>query len=85
MPGILETVNMVTDDYQLEMIKIMRRLHRQGNHWLSAKQIADEYETRGTTYVTAALYRLAGSGFLYMRDGDGKHKFEYQLRKEYQK
>lgn len=85
MPGILETVHMVTDDYQLEMIKIMRRLHRQGNHWLSAKQIADEYETRGTTYVTAALYRLAAAGFLYMRDGSGHNKFEYQLRPQYQK
>jgi hypothetical protein len=85
MPGILETVHMVSDDYQMQMITIMRRLHRQGNHWLNAKMIADEYDTRGTTYVTAALYRLAASGFLYMRDGDGKNKFEYQLRPEYQR
>lgn len=85
MAGLLDTVHVVSDDYQLEMIKIMRRLHRSGNHWLSAKQIADEYETRGTTYVTAALYRLAACGFLYMWDGSGKNKFEYQLRPEYQK
>lgn len=85
MPGILDTVNSVSDDYQVEIINIMRRLHRQGKHWFSAKEIADEYKTKGTTYVTAALYRLAATGFLYMRDGDGKDKFEYQLRPEYRK
>jgi len=85
MAGILETVNNVSDDYQVGLIDIMRRLHRQGHHWQSAKLIADEYKTKGTTYVTAALYRLAANGFLYMRDGDGKHKFEYQLRPEYRR
>lgn len=85
MAGILETVNSVSDDYQVEMINIMRRMHRQGKHWMNAREIATEYKTKGTTYVTAALYRLAASGFLFMRDGDGKDKFEYQLRPEYRK
>lgn len=85
MTSVLDAVGHVSDDYQVKMIEIMRRLHRQGNHWLSAKAIADEYKTAGTVHVTAALYRLAASGFLYMRDGDGKHKFEYQLRPEYRK
>jgi hypothetical protein len=85
MPGLLETVDSVSDDYQMAIITIMRRIHRQGRHWMSAKEIADEYGTKGTTYTTAALYRLAACGFLFMRDGDGKNKFEYQLRPEYRK
>jgi len=85
MPGVLESVNTVSDDYQVQMLDVMRRLHRQGNHWMTAKQIADEYETRGSSYVTAALYRLAATGFLFMRDGSGHNKFEYQLRPEYRK
>lgn len=85
MAGTLEAVNGVSDDYQMQLINIMRRLHRQGWHWMSAKEIADEYHTKGTTYVTAGLYRLAATGFLYMRDGDGKNKFEYQLRPEYRR
>ena len=85
MTSVLEAVGHVSDDYQMRMIEIMRRIHRQGEHWMSAKRLADEYGTGGTVHVTAALYRLAAAGFLFMRDGDGKHKFEYQLRPEYRK
>lgn len=82
---INEAVALVTDEYCQKVIDKMRRLHRAGNHWMSAKNIADEIGTVGTTHVQSALYKIAAMGFLYMRDGDGKDKFEYQLRPEYRR
>lgn len=76
-------IDAVSDDYCEKLIKVMRRLHREGNHWMNAKQITLESGTAANTHVQLGLYRLASMGFLNMRDGDGKDKFEYQLRREY--
>jgi phosphate-selective porin len=78
-------IDAVSDDYCEKIIRAMRRLHRQGNHWANAKEITQAMETQSNSHVQLGLYRLASMGFLNMRDGDGKDKFEYQLRAEYQR
>jgi len=85
MTSILQNMGKVTDEYRELVIDSMRRLHRDGSHWMSAQDIAAKIGTVGSTHVQCALYSIAAMGFLNMRDGDGKAKFEYQLRKEYRK
>jgi len=85
MTSILNTLPHLTDDYCMRVVDAMRKMHRRGDGWFNANDIAREVGTVGSTHVQAALYRLAAMGFLWMRDGDGNHKFEYQLRKEYRR
>lgn len=78
-------IDNVSDDYCENIIRAMRRLHREGNHWMSAKELTVALGHTSNSHVQLGLYRLASMGFLNMRDGDGKDKFEYQLRAEYRK
>jgi len=82
-PQAWELADRVSDDQCEKIIRTMRRLHREGNHWMSCKTITKSMNSTSNTYVMAGLYKLASMGFLNMRDGDGKDKFEYQLRQEY--
>jgi len=85
MTTVLDNMDKVTDDYRQKVLDAMRRIHRSGKHWMTAQDIANQIGTVGSTHVQSALYSLAAMGFFFMRDGDGKAKFEYQLRPSYRR
>lgn len=85
MTKAYELAQTVTDKYCEKLINTLRRMHREGHQWMNAKEITEAQGTQSNTHVEAGMYKLAAMGFLNMRDGDGKAKFEYQLRPEYRK
>lgn len=74
------------DDCMVRVLDGMRAAHRDNGHWLTLNMVRAYSGNLEWPLVKQAVYGLAASGFLYMRDPDTKKELLLvQLREEYRK